>query len=173
MYTRLRLLRPLVIAEAHRCVTTSAASTATLAQTFASQLQAKFSEDMCRLCLLAVHEVLDELHGHLSSPHRTSPWHTLYCKPRSPFHTGVTSLADGLNVAFAAASILLAATLCPFLDLRLDVDPGKSSWNNAMGVFQFHKSHVTSAEKGIEAMERLRKCVEAKGRAAEGESAVL
>ncbi|KAF5250764.1 hypothetical protein FANTH_4036 [Fusarium anthophilum] len=59
-------------------------------------------------------------------------------------------------LTFAAASTLLAASLCPDLEVNLDVDPAKTSWERALGIFEFHKSHVESAAKGIEALVRYR-----------------
>jgi hypothetical protein len=59
-------------------------------------------------------------------------------------------------VTFGAASTLLAASLCPDLEVNLDLDPAKTSWERALEIFEFHKSHVESAAKGIEALGRYR-----------------
>lgn len=59
-------------------------------------------------------------------------------------------------VTFGAASTLLAASLCPDLEVNLDLDPAKTSWERALQIFEFHKSHVESAAKGIEALGRYR-----------------
>ena len=77
MYTRLRILRPLIIAEAYRCITTT--STLLRVNTTTPKLSLRIWADMCQLCLSTAHDVLNELHMHLSHVNRTSPWHTLYC----------------------------------------------------------------------------------------------
>jgi hypothetical protein len=72
-------------------------------------------------------------------------------------------LTDCGAVTFAAASILVAATLCPFLGLQFDQNPCKVSWQKALDIFEFHRAHVASAEKGIEALEKFRNYVHTRG----------
>jgi hypothetical protein len=59
-------------------------------------------------------------------------------------------------VTFGAASALLAASLCPNLEVNLDLEPAKSSWEKALQVFDYYESHVESAAKGKEALEKYR-----------------
>ena len=42
-----------------------------------------------------------------------------------------------------------------------------------MEIFQFHKAHVASADKGIETMQRLKKGAEDRGTHVDGKSLVL
>jgi hypothetical protein len=46
------------------------------------------------------------------------------------------------------------------LEVNLDVDPDKASWDRAIQIFKFHQAHITSAEKGIEILERFRDYIE-------------
>ncbi len=63
-----------------------------------------------------------------------------------------------LAVTFAAASVLLATVLCPDLDVRLDTT-FETSWERALQIFEFHKLNVPGADKGIEALEKLKRSV--------------
>lgn len=55
-------------------------------------------------------------------------------------------------VAFGAASVLLAASLCPELGVSLELEPAKTSWEKALQIFDYHKTDVESAEKGIQVL---------------------
>ncbi|CAM1503242.1 Fc.00g080180.m01.CDS01 [Cosmosporella sp. VM-42] len=138
MYARLRMTRPFILVEASQCMVTSGDHAT---KTFTPNLRSRLQREICALSVSTAHETLEELHYQLSSIYRSSPWHTLY-------------------FTFAAASVLVAATLCPYLNVKLDQDPGKSSWNKALHIFEFHKAHVASAEKGIEALEKFRRFVQ-------------
>lgn len=52
--------------------------------------------------------------------------------------------------------MLVAATLAPTLGVNLSIDPAKSSWERAINIMERHKSHVTSAQRGIEVIQRFR-----------------
>ncbi|KAK6068255.1 transcriptional regulatory protein [Seiridium cupressi] len=109
-------------------------------RTTSEQLEQRLGDDVCTLCVVAAHDVLEELHRMLSGMQRTSPWHALF-------------------FTFAAASVLVVATLCPSLNIDLDQEPAKTSWTRATEIFQFHSRHVPSAEKGVAALEVLRRSV--------------
>ena len=166
MYTKLRILRPLVVAEAQRCVTSTVMDSSE--KTFAPNLPFKVRADMCRLCVSTAHDVLDELHAHLCHVNRSSPWHSLYRKSLSSSPVWYLTFTHSSQVTFAAASVLVAASLCPYLDTRLESGISNSSWNKALGIFRFHNTHVASADKGLEMMERLRQAAEAKRPRVEG-----
>lgn len=70
----------------------------------------------------------------------------------------------GTIVTFAAASTLVVATLCPDLQVSFETEPTKTSWDRALRIFDFHKRHVTSATRGIEALQRFRDSVAAVSR---------
>jgi len=161
MYARLRTLRPLLLAEAKRSVST----TENGQETFASKIQNKLVQDLCVLCVSTAHDVLGTLHRQLFTVYRSSPWHSLYCKDwgSSTWIQEDFRKTDCGAVTFAAASILVAATLCPFLGLQIDQDPCKESWQKALDIFTFHKAHVASAEKGIEALEKFGNYVQTRG----------
>lgn len=71
-------------------------------------------------------------------------------------------------VTFAAASVLVAATLCPPVKVNLDQNPCKASWDKALEIFAFHKAHIASAEKGIEALHKFRNYVDSRGVTSQG-----
>ncbi|OAA64728.1 Transcription factor [Niveomyces insectorum RCEF 264] len=132
MYIRLGVLRPLMVAGAKRW--SSGGCGGDLDLSLAGPKQRLFM-DLYGMCISTAHEALEWMHGRLEGVHRTSPWHTLY-------------------YTFAAATVLVAATLCsPPLKAALDDDPFKASWDRAMDIFAYHKGRVSSAEKGMEALE--------------------
>lgn len=74
--------------------------------------------------------------------------------PQANVH--VESKLTCVTVTFGAASILLAASLSPKLDVNLDLDPAKTSWERALHVFEYYKSDVESAGMGIQALKTYR-----------------
>jgi hypothetical protein len=80
MYARLRILRPLILAEAKRSVS----ATGNARETLASSIQNKLIKDLCVLCVSTAHDVLETLHRQLFTVYRSSPWHSLYCKKLMP-----------------------------------------------------------------------------------------
>jgi hypothetical protein len=44
----------------------------------------------------------------------------------------------------------------------MDTDTGSTSWNRAIEIFQFHSYRISSAEKGIEALDWFRKTIAAR-----------
>ncbi|KAE9372615.1 hypothetical protein N431DRAFT_439694 [Stipitochalara longipes BDJ] len=142
MYARLSILRPFIVAEANRCI--SAAADDRRRSNASTNVTSKLYEDLCNLCVTIAHDTIEELHARLFTVYRSSPWHTLY-------------------FTFAAASVLVAATLCPSLEVDLDQDPCKASWDKALQIFAFHKAHVASAEKGIEALHKFRNYIVSRG----------
>jgi hypothetical protein len=64
-----------------------------------------------------------------------------------------------LKVTFAAGSVLVAATLCRDLDLKLDSGQGKASWDKVVEIFRFLAHDVSSAGKGLEALEWFRRAI--------------
>ncbi len=64
--------------------------------------------------------------------------------------------ADASPVAFAGATVLIVATLSPNLNVDFDVEPTKSSWERALQIIDYNKTHVASAEKGVEVLQRFR-----------------
>ncbi|KAM0817626.1 putative Transcription factor domain-containing protein [Seiridium cardinale] len=140
IYMKLWSLRPCLISEVRRVTMPSSPHDIGGKRTTSEQLEQRLRDDVCTLCVVAAHDVLDELHRMLSGMQRTSPWHALF-------------------FTFAAASVLVVATLCPSLDVDLGQEPAKTSWTRATEIFQFHSRHVPSAEKGVAALEVLRRSV--------------
>ncbi|KAF4629417.1 hypothetical protein G7Y89_g8733 [Cudoniella acicularis] len=142
MYARLCILRPFIAAEANRCVSATTSDQDLSKSTL--NVQNTLYKDLCTLCVSTAHDALKTLDRQLSSVYRSSPWHSLY-------------------FTFAAASVLVAATLCPYLGLQFDQNPCKASWDRALHIFAFHKAHVASAEKGIKALEIFRNYISTRG----------
>ncbi|KAK3985203.1 activator of stress genes 1 [Cladorrhinum sp. PSN332] len=133
LFLRLLLLRPSLLAEARRWATPEPG----VAQTPSSMLQERLHLEICALCLDTVHAVLEKTHAALGSQYQLPEWYALH-------------------FSFASATILLVASLSPNLGVNLDLEPTKSSWERAMGILEFHKTHLPSASKGIDALHRYR-----------------
>ena len=43
--------------------------------------------------------------------------------------------------------------------MNLDTEPTKTSWDRAMDILEFHKSHVASAARGLEVLRRYRESI--------------
>ncbi|KAL2200823.1 hypothetical protein P885DRAFT_27122 [Corynascus similis CBS 632.67] len=142
---RVFLLRPSLLAEAQRWTNPAACSTLTAS----SMLQERLHHEICSLCLGTVHTMLEEIQSGPATNGGISAWYALHCKFIPPFFT----------VTFAAATILLVATLSPNLGVCLDTEPTKSSWDRVMAILDFHKSHVASAARGIEVLQRYRESI--------------
>lgn len=53
----------------------------------------------------------------------------------------------------------MAATLCPDLGVDLAVGNSQLAWTQALEIFQSYSKFVSSAETGVEALEKFRKCI--------------
>jgi hypothetical protein len=123
MYARLSILRPFIVAEANRCVSVTANDRERSKSS--SNIMSKLCKDLCKLCVTIAHDTIEELHKQISTVYRTSPWHTLYCKDTKKINPRIVfpesrDLTNSGAVTFAAASVLVAATLCPSLEVKLD-----------------------------------------------------
>ncbi|GKT73733.1 transcriptional regulatory protein [Colletotrichum tofieldiae] len=83
------------------------------------------------LCVETAHSVLQEMYEKLGSVRQNSAWH------------------------------VLLSTLCADLKVNFDTEPAKTSWDRALRIFDFHKSHITSAARGIEVLQKFRESVAA------------
>jgi hypothetical protein len=171
MYARLSILRPFIVAEANRCVSVTANDRERSKSS--SNIMSKLCKDLCKLRVTIAHDTIEELHKQISTVYRTSPWHTLYCKDTKKINPRIVfpesrDLTNSGAVTFAAASVLVAATLCPSLEVKLDQNPCKASWDRALQIFAFHKAHVASAERGIEALHKFRNYIDSRGATNQG-----
>ncbi|KAF2668487.1 hypothetical protein BT63DRAFT_425801 [Microthyrium microscopicum] len=139
MYLRLQLLRPILLQQVAKRSPIEPLQADT-GQTATMQVQNSLHLRICELCITAAQDVLVELHLALSGKQRTLAWHALL-------------------FTFAAASALIAATLCPDLKFQMDDDSGKASWNRAIEIFKFHSNHIPSAGKGIDALKLFRRTI--------------
>ncbi|WQF75370.1 hypothetical protein CDEST_00384 [Colletotrichum destructivum] len=140
LWIRLLLLRPLLLAEARKGNRSRLA-----AVPGSSNLGESLGHAANMLCVATAHSVLQELYEKLGSARQNSPWHVLL-------------------FTFAAASTLVVATLCPDLGVDFDTEPTRTSWDRALHIFEFHKRHVSSAERGIEVLQKFRESVAAVSR---------
>ncbi|KAI9734265.1 MAG: hypothetical protein M1834_002369 [Cirrosporium novae-zelandiae] len=86
-----------------------------------SKLEQSIVNETSRLCVSATHTILEKLCEDLQSLDGSSSWHSVY-------------------FAFAAATVFVVATLCPQLEVDLDVDPAKISWERAIQIFEYRKT---------------------------------
>ena len=78
-------------------------------------------------------------------------------------------LTNSSTVTFAATSVLVAATLCPSLKVKLDQNPCKALWDKALQIFAFHKAHVALAKRGIKALHKFRNYIDSRGATNQGQ----
>ncbi|KZL77221.1 transcriptional regulatory protein [Colletotrichum tofieldiae] len=136
LWIRLLLLRPLLLAEAQQ------SGYSRPSKPDSSTLRESFGHTANMLCVETAHSVLQEMYEKLGSVRQNSAWHVLL-------------------FTFAAASTLVVATLCADLKVNFDTEPAKTSWDRALRIFDFHKSHITSAARGIEVLQKFRESVAA------------
>ncbi|KAK3332362.1 fungal-specific transcription factor domain-containing protein [Cercophora scortea] len=139
LFAKLYILRPAVVAEVQRWTTPAVSREKTTAL---GRLQERLFEEISSLCLSTVHTVLRNMHGSLlTNGNMLFPaWYALH-------------------FSFAAATLLVVATLSPKLGVSMDVEPARSSWERALQIFDFHKAHVPTAVKGLEILRRFRRSV--------------
>ncbi|KAK4160387.1 activator of stress genes 1 [Cladorrhinum sp. PSN259] len=133
LFLRLLLLRPSLLAEAGRWATPEPGAT----QTPSSMLQNRLHLEICSLCLETVRTVIEKIHAALGTQHQLPEWYAL-------------------QFSFASATILLVASLSANLGVNLELEPAKSSWERAMGILEFHKTHLPSVAKSIDVLHRYR-----------------
>lgn len=150
MYARLSVLRPLLVSEAKRC--SSRATNHEESSRSNQRVDNILSKELCTMCISTAHEVLKVLDGQLHTVYRSSPWHSLYCKEQhATLRLDVIRQKSRTNcfvVTFAAASALVAATLCPDLGARADEAPFQNSWDRARRIFDFHKESCRVRREG-------------------------
>lgn len=164
---RVFLLRPSLLAEAQRWATRNP----TVPQTASLMLQERFHQEICTLCLATVHTVIEEIHNTLVTQGGISAWYALHCT--SPSAPNPDLPINKSKVTFAAATILLVATLSPILGVSLEVEPARSTWDRAMAILGFYKVHVSSAARGMEVLQRYRESIRARAGAISGTKAVI
>jgi hypothetical protein len=80
LYTRLYILRPIVLEEVILCSSAKQQQRAVGIQATATKMAEQRLQDvLCKLCVETAHEVLEELHHSLTGRRRISPWHALFC----------------------------------------------------------------------------------------------
>ncbi|KAH8878592.1 hypothetical protein GQ53DRAFT_86613 [Thozetella sp. PMI_491] len=137
-YVKLWMFRPFLLKEVVRITTLHRSKTDHTKEKATTHY--RLAIDVCKVCIQAAHDVLYELCSVLYGVPKTSPWHTLF-------------------FAFAAGSVLVAATLCPDLNVRLDEGEGKESWDRTIDLFRFHAQNLPHAERGIEVLEKFRQFI--------------
>jgi hypothetical protein len=159
------------VAEANRCVSVTANDRERSKSS--SNIISKLCKDLCKLCVTIAHNTIEELHKQIYTVYRTSPWHTLYYKDTKKINPRIVfpesrDLTNSGAVTFTATSVLMAATLCPSLEVKLDQNPCKALWDKALQIFAFYKAHVASAKRGIEALHKFRNYINSRGATNQG-----
>ncbi|KAH8203214.1 hypothetical protein TruAng_002619 [Truncatella angustata] len=63
---------------------------------------------------------------------------------------------DGSGGCFNLQARVFKSSLCPDLNVNLDLDCAKTSWERAMRIFEFYEPRVESARKGSEVLTKFR-----------------
>lgn len=77
LYTRVLLLRPLLL------VATKRRSTVDASALKPTSLDADIVKSCCNLCIKTAQYLIECLHQHLDTTYRSSGWHSVYCKQAS------------------------------------------------------------------------------------------
>ncbi|EHK24010.1 uncharacterized protein TRIVIDRAFT_67649 [Trichoderma virens Gv29-8] len=145
VYVKLTVLRPCLLASvSNRTIRSELRK----AKTGNASLSMGLLNDINKLCVTTAREILDKVHKNIHIVYRASTWHTL-------------------RVTFGSATVLLAASLMPDLGVDLDQEPNKTSWEQAIAIFEFYISYDISAQGGIQALWDYRQKLEATKRRGE------
>ncbi|KAL7928363.1 hypothetical protein V8C35DRAFT_326004 [Trichoderma chlorosporum] len=144
-YTKLTVLRPCLLASvSNRAIRSELCR----AKTGNISLAMGLLNEINKLCVTTAQTILDKVHKNIHLIYRASTWHTL-------------------RVTFGSAIVLLTASLIPELDVNLDQEPNKTSWEQAIAIFEFYISCDISAQGGIQALRDYRQKFEAAKRRGE------
>lgn len=97
-----------------------------------------------------------------SSKWTSFPHGTVYMVSLACYRKYQNKLLTPLTVAFASATVLIAAALSPSLGVNFDKEPTRSSWEKAIQIMHRHQPQIASAAKGIEVLQHLRQYISAK-----------
>ncbi|KAA8647674.1 fungal specific transcription factor domain-containing protein [Aspergillus tanneri] len=138
LYIRVTILRPCLLATIrYPIIGQEACKDAAI-----PGLLSNLTKDTNKLCVSTACTVLRELRQNLRLIYRSSTWHTL-------------------RLTFGSATVLLAASLIPDMDINLNQEPIKTSWDHATDIFEFYKSQEASAQHGLRALRDYRRRFEA------------
>ncbi|KAG6996506.1 Sorbicillinoid biosynthetic cluster transcription factor 2 [Fusarium oxysporum f. sp. conglutinans] len=131
LYTRLLLLRPVILSLVRPARSKEPNSTILDQNSFEGELARR----MGQLCITTAHDLISVLHQDKDSVYRCSAWWTVY-------------------FTFGAAIVVLASRLC---SLRDDTDAlANDSLSLAMEILKHYTPEVESAAEAIQALENLR-----------------
>ncbi|CZR66265.1 uncharacterized protein PAC_16166 [Phialocephala subalpina] len=133
LYLRILLLRPYVLSSIrNKCsidLPTNSLS--------ASGLEQRVSVELIQLCLSTAHAIIDNLYNQiLGSCHSTS-WHAVY-------------------FTFAAATVIVAASLCPEVKTKASSDLLDKSWDKALEIFQYNSVQSLASHDALESLKTFR-----------------
>ncbi|KAH8800258.1 fungal-specific transcription factor domain-containing protein [Xylogone sp. PMI_703] len=104
------------------------------------RLKQDFATSACTLCVNMTHTLLERLQESLSTPYRSPGWHMVY-------------------FAFASATVLIAAHICPLVKGDLEESSFMLSWSRAIAILNHHKAQIESAGRAIIVLEALKERV--------------
>lgn len=124
----------------------------------------------------SAHLLVETVHENLNTNYRSSGWHTVYCKflAKTCHHltavhalgnqgTSLKSYVLTITVAFAAATILLAAQLSPLIQDSLSTEHCfETSWTSCIEILEHHQVQIQSAKRAINILETLKEKVQAR-----------
>ncbi|KAL6871763.1 fungal-specific transcription factor domain-containing protein [Trichoderma longibrachiatum] len=146
LYVKLTILRPCLLATVANQAVRSEIRKVKTGQS--SSLVMGLLHNVNELCVSTAQAVLEQVHRHISTLWRASTWHTL-------------------RVTMGSATTLLAASLIPELNVDLNQEPNKTSWEQAIAIFEYYISYDVSAQGGIQALWDYRQKFEAAKRRGE------
>ncbi|KAL7920774.1 fungal-specific transcription factor domain-containing protein [Trichoderma austrokoningii] len=129
-YVRLSILRPCLLATvANRTIRSELLK----AKTGNTSLAMGLLNDVNKLCVSTARTVITRVHKNAYLMYQASTWHTL-------------------RVTFGSATVLLAASLLPELQVDLDQEPDRTIWEQTIAIFELYMSYDISAQGGLQAL---------------------
>jgi hypothetical protein len=153
LYTRILLLRPLLLSGAKRNspLITNHYRTMSL-----PPLDTDIMASACNLCVKTAHLLVERLYENLGTPYRTSAWHTVYCKCTSMVYC-FTTFAKWRLVTVGSAIVLLAAQRCPTVDERLKVESSGKTWDHCLNILSHFKQQIATSQQAIQQLQALKR----------------
>ena len=143
LYTRLLLLRPLLLAacaesQTRRISTDVSPANKSSVDLGSTSFEAAMALKACTLCTSTATSLIDTLHAYMHSVLRNSVWYTVY-------------------FAFSAATVLLAARTChpPQGNQYISESSFQRSWEKAVAILTYCKDHIESAGQAAQVLEVL------------------
>ncbi|RDW61102.1 hypothetical protein BP6252_12485 [Coleophoma cylindrospora] len=123
LYTRILLLRPVLLKRAQENIITKHQPTERIVE---PQLQYEMATTACVLCVSTAHKLIAQIHENVDSLYQSSAWHSVY-------------------LTFAASTVLIAAHLCGLRNTTIDAAAFGVSEDRSMVILEHYSRQVPSA----------------------------